>query len=83
MKICTQFSGTWYVVQYYASSEEAISYRCMRAEMSIAPERSEVTMNFTYSFIDDPANEQLAGNITWKIPSTQLPAHWIHAEEPC
>lgn len=40
-------------------------------------------MNFTYSFTDDPINEQLVGNITWKIPSPELPAHWVHAEYPC
>lgn len=74
--------GKWYVVQYYASSEEALSYRCMRAELSLRPEEAEVTMNFTYSFVDDPLNEQLLGNITWKIPSADVPAHWVHAEEP-
>ncbi|OXU25944.1 hypothetical protein TSAR_016650 [Trichomalopsis sarcophagae] len=78
----SQFLGVWYIVQYYASSEEAISYRCMRAEMSVLPENDEVTMNFTYSFTDDPLNEQLVGNITWKIPSPELPAHWMHAELP-
>lgn len=78
-----QFLGSWYIVQYYASSEEALAYRCMRAELSISPESTEVTMNFTYSFTDDPINEQLVGNITWKIPSPELPAHWVHAEYPC
>jgi len=78
-----QFLGSWYIVQYYASSEEALVYRCMRAELSVSPENAEVTMNFTYSFTDDPINELLVGNITWKIPSPDLPAHWMHAELPC
>ncbi|XP_011864515.1 PREDICTED: apolipoprotein D [Vollenhovia emeryi] len=76
----SEFLGSWYIVQYYASSEEALVYRCMRAELSVSPENAEVTMNFTYSFTDDPINELLVGNITWKIPSPDLPAHWIHAE---
>ncbi|XP_076238378.1 lipocalin/cytosolic fatty acid-binding protein Karl [Calliopsis andreniformis] len=78
----SEFLGSWYIVQYYASSEEALAYRCMRAELSISDESTEVTMNFTYSFTDDPLNEQLVGNITWKIPSAELPAHWVHAELP-
>jgi len=78
----SEFLGSWYIVQYYASSEEALAYRCMRAELSVSPESAEVTMNFTYSFTDDPINELLVGNITWKIPSPDLPAHWVHAEFP-
>ncbi|XP_051173578.1 lopap [Leptopilina boulardi] len=78
----SEFLGIWYVVEYYASSEEALAYRCMKAELSVSSENDEVTMNFTYSFVDDPINEQLIGNITWKIPSPDLPAHWVHAEEP-
>lgn len=54
----------------------------MRAELLVSPENAEVTMNFTYSFTDDPINELLVGNITWKIPSSDLPAHWVHAEFP-
>ncbi|XP_058791158.1 apolipoprotein D [Phymastichus coffea] len=77
-----QLLGAWYVVQYYASSEEALSYQCMRAELSVQPDNAEVTMNFTYSFVDDPMNEQLFGNITWKIPEAEAPAHWLHAEVP-
>ncbi|XP_015172593.1 PREDICTED: apolipoprotein D [Polistes dominula] len=78
----SEFLGSWYIVQYYASSEEALIYRCMRAELSVSSESAEVTMNFTYSFTDDPINEQLVGNITWKIPSPEFPAHWVHAEFP-
>ncbi|KAI4499049.1 hypothetical protein M0802_005915 [Mischocyttarus mexicanus] len=78
----SEFLGLWYIVQYYASSEEAVIYRCMRAELSVSSENAEVTMNFTYSFTDDPINEQLVGNITWKIPSSEFPAHWVHAEFP-
>ncbi|XP_033214326.1 apolipoprotein D [Belonocnema kinseyi] len=78
----SEFLGIWYVVQYYASSEEALDYRCMRAELSVSSDNAEITMNFTYSFVDDPINEQLIGNITWTIPSPDMPAHWVHAEAP-
>ncbi|XP_075212829.1 apolipoprotein D-like [Lycorma delicatula] len=73
--------GLWYVVQYYASSEEALSYRCMRAEFSMSPVRMEVALNFSYVFTDDPEKERLLGNITWKIPDTSQPAHWVHEED--
>ncbi|KAL3280261.1 hypothetical protein HHI36_017756 [Cryptolaemus montrouzieri] len=72
--------GRWYVIEYYASSEEALSYRCMRAEFS-ASSPQDVTMNFTYSFTDDPINEILVGNITWVIPNPARPAHWVHSED--
>ncbi|XP_060527126.1 uncharacterized protein LOC132702487 [Cylas formicarius] len=75
-----QLLGKWYVMEYYASSEEALSYRCMQAEFTMAsPE--DITMNFTYSFTDDPLNEQLLGNITWIIPDRGQPAHWTHSED--
>ncbi|KAF5291965.1 hypothetical protein FQR65_LT11365 [Abscondita terminalis] len=72
--------GTWYVVQYYASSEEALPYRCMRAKFTMSAVNMDITMNFTYSFTDDPLNEELGGNITWIIPDPSQPAHWKHAE---
>lgn len=40
-------------------------------------------MNFTYIYADDPDNDILSGNITWRIPDTQQPAHWVHAERIC
>lgn len=57
----------------------------MRAEFSLSKENvNEVTMNFTYNFIDDPINEMIVGNITWKIPlQHDSLAHWVHAEFPC
>ncbi|XP_066252365.1 apolipoprotein D-like [Euwallacea similis] len=70
----------WYVIEYYASSEEALAYRCMRAEFTMSSP-DEITMNFTYSFTDDPLNEQLIGNITWIIPNHGEPAHWTHSED--
>ncbi|KAK5649292.1 hypothetical protein RI129_000321 [Pyrocoelia pectoralis] len=73
--------GPWYVVQYYASSEEALPYRCMRANFTMSPSHFEITMNFTYSFTDDPLNEELGGNITWVIPDPMQLAHWKHAED--
>lgn len=75
--------GGWYVIQYYASSEEALPYRCMHAEFTMSPLLVDVTMNFTYSFTDDPLGEQLIGNITWTIPDTTEPAHWTHSEDTC
>lgn len=75
--------GTWYVIQYYASSEEALPYRCMQAEFTMSSILDEVTMNFTYSFTDDPLNEQLIGNITWTVPNPAEPAHWTHSEDTC
>lgn len=74
--------GEWYVIEYYASSEEAISYKCMRADFTMSTLES-VNMNFTYSFTDDPINEQLIGNITWIIPNPAEPAHWTHSEDTC
>lgn len=73
--------GKWYVVQYYATSEEAIPYRCMKADFTVS--QFEVSMNFSYSFTDDPLNEELFGNITWKIPNPSQPAHWTHSEDTC
>ncbi|ENN75274.1 apolipoprotein D [Dendroctonus ponderosae] len=70
----------WYVIEYYASSEEALSYRCMRADFTMSTSEI-ITMNFTYSFTDDPLNEQLLGNITWNIPNPAEPAHWTHSED--
>lgn len=37
-------------------------------------------MNFSYSFVYDPDDEALAGNITWYVPSYQDLSHWIHSE---
>lgn len=75
-----QILGPWYVVEYYASSEESIIYRCMQTLFTLSLDFS-MSMNFTYSFIDDPDNEQLYGNITWHVPDMAVPAHWIHAED--
>jgi hypothetical protein len=71
------------VVQYFASSEEALSYGCMRPVFSMSSDRLEVSMNFTYTFTDDPAAELLYGNITWEIPNPHRPSHWVHAEDTC
>ncbi|CAG9857166.1 unnamed protein product [Phyllotreta striolata] len=75
-----QLLGEWYVIEYYASSEEALSYRCMRAEFTMASFEN-VNMNFTYSFVDDPLNELLMGNISWVMPNAGEPAHWVHSED--
>lgn len=78
--------GHWYVVQYFASSEELPEYRCMRADLSLSTASASapgprVTMNFTYAFSDDPVGERLRGNITWQLPDMLRPAHWRHQEE--
>ncbi|XP_050429089.1 uncharacterized protein LOC126838597 [Adelges cooleyi] len=74
--------GTWNVIDYYASSEEAQIYRCMRSTFNLSPDVPEISMDFTYSYVDDPDNEQLSGNITWNIPDMSQPGHWIHMETP-
>ena len=80
---CTQLLGSWYVVQYYASSEEALSYGCMRPVFFMSPDKLDVSMNFTYTFTDDPTGELLYGNITWDIPDPKRASHWVHAEDIC
>ncbi|VVC96663.1 uncharacterized protein LOC126975906 [Leptidea sinapis] len=84
-----QMLGDWFVVEYYASAEEALSYSCMRAVFTqddhVQQEDGSiewtpgVTMNFTYRFADDPLGENLYGNITWRIDLSE-PAHWTHSE---
>ncbi|CAG4964669.1 unnamed protein product [Colias eurytheme] len=86
----SQMLGDWFVVEYYASAEEALSYSCMRAvfnaEDHVQAEDGTiewtpgVTMNFTYRFADDPIGENLYGNITWRIDLNE-PAHWTHSEQ--
>lgn len=78
-----QIKGTWNVIEYYASSEEVEIYRCMRSTFNLSPDTPEISMDFTYSYADDPDNEMLTGNITWNIPSFELPGHWVHMETPC
>ncbi|KAJ2947556.1 hypothetical protein O0L34_g17346 [Tuta absoluta] len=86
-----QMLGDWFVVEYYASAEEALEYSCMRAVFTQddhVPATGKdgsiefvpgVTMNFTYRFADDPIGENLLGNITWRVDMNE-PAHWTHAE---
>lgn len=40
-------------------------------------------MNFTYIFEEDPIKEPIQGNLTWIIPNSNIPAHWMHAEDIC
>ncbi|XP_053657681.1 apolipoprotein D [Anopheles marshallii] len=70
--------GSWYVIQYFASTEMFPEYGCMRS--SFVTSDGFVTMNFTYVFLDDPAATFQQGNITWIIPNYGQPAHWVHAE---
>lgn len=44
---------------------------------------SQITMDFSYLYKDDPDHGELRGNITWIIPDFETPAHWIHAEMIC
>lgn len=80
-----QVQGSWYVIKYYASSEESEIYRCMRTIFSLSADLPEISMNmnFTFTFKDDPDNEHLCGNITWRIPDSQRPSHWVHSENIC
>lgn len=76
--------GFWHVVQYYASSEETPEYACMRSSFSFAKqELMHVTMNFSYIYAEDPSKQPLYGNISWYIPNTSVPAHWMHTEYIC
>ncbi|KAE9524923.1 hypothetical protein AGLY_014973 [Aphis glycines] len=70
--------GTWNVIEYYASSEEVEIYRCMRSTFNLSPDTPEISMDFTYSYADDPDNEMLTGNITWNIPSFELPDEGVY-----
>ncbi|XP_059617501.1 uncharacterized protein LOC132262293 [Phlebotomus argentipes] len=76
-----QMMGFWNVVQYFASTEEAPEYSCMRSLFSFSYEDLTVTMNFTYIYADDPLHEVQQGNITWIIPNFAASAHWVHAED--
>lgn len=71
------------MIEYYASSEEVEIYRCMRSTFNLSPDEPKISMDFTYSYADDPDNEMLTGNITWNIPSIEMPGHWVHMETPC
>ncbi|KAJ6638967.1 hypothetical protein Bhyg_11705 [Pseudolycoriella hygida] len=73
------FLGFWYVVQYYASSEEAPVYGCMRSMFTM--EDNHVSMNFTYVFEEDPIKELIQGNLTWFVPNANVPGHWMHTED--
>ncbi|KAF6213298.1 hypothetical protein GE061_011016 [Apolygus lucorum] len=76
--------GSWYVVQYYATSEEDVIYKCMRAVFEMGADdgaNPAVDLNITYSFVDDPDNEMLMGNITYVVPDMSKPAHWVHSED--
>lgn len=55
----------------------------MRSTFNVSPDKPEISMDFTYSYMDDPDNELLTGNITWNIPDFGQPGHWVHVETPC
>ena len=78
--------GFWYVVQYFASSEEMPEYACMRSSFSFAEQQQKlmhVTMNISYLYAEDPSKQPQYGNISWFIPNTAVPAHWMHTEYIC
>lgn len=83
----TGMMGFWYMIQYYASSEELPEYGCMRCVFEVDTSQNQrpvqVTMNFTYDYSEDPLKEDLVGNITWIIPDFDAPAHWLHKEAIC
>ncbi|CAL8127325.1 unnamed protein product [Orchesella dallaii] len=74
--------GSWYVVQYYSSSEEALTYHCMRAEFGLSSGYMDMIMKLTYIYADDPGEEAQTGNMTWQIPDPRRPEHWRHTENP-
>ncbi|XP_065353482.1 uncharacterized protein Karl [Cloeon dipterum] len=80
----SQIEGSWVFQQYFASSEEALAYRCMRGEMNVDSTAAGIliTMTFRYGYIDDPDDDVITGNMTWVIPDLNHPAHWEHAEQP-
>lgn len=41
-----EMMGFWYVVQYYASSEEACEYSCMRCNFTMSDESALVRFQF-------------------------------------
>ncbi|XP_059484967.1 uncharacterized protein LOC132202211 [Neocloeon triangulifer] len=79
-----RIEGGWAFQQYFASSEEALAYHCMRGEMKVEGTglSARVIMTFQYGYIDDPDADMLQGNMTWVIPDIKNPAHWEHAEQP-
>ncbi|XP_055713227.1 uncharacterized protein LOC129807772 [Phlebotomus papatasi] len=77
----SEMMGYWYVIQYFASTEEAPEYSCMRSIFDFSYEDLTVTMNFTYIYADDPLHELQQGNITWIIPNFATSAHWVHTED--
>lgn len=44
-----EMMGFWYVVQYYASSEEACEYSCMRCNFTMSDESALVRFQFFLS----------------------------------
>ncbi|GAB0089296.1 Karl [Sergentomyia squamirostris] len=77
----SEMMGFWYVIQYFASTEEAPEYSCMRSVFDFSYDDLTVTMNFTYIYADDPLHELQQGNITWIIPNFATSAHWVHTED--
>lgn len=74
--------GHWYVIQYYSSSEDTPEYKCMQGNFEIL-DTKEITMNFTYFYLNDPNNERMFGNLTWTILNYDIVSHWVHKEETC
>jgi hypothetical protein len=61
-------------------------YHCMLAEMAVEVSSDagiRVSMSFRYSYLDDPDDDVLTGNMTWIVPDENQPAHWEHSEQPC
>jgi hypothetical protein len=73
--------GSWYVVQYYSSSEEALTYHCMRVEFRLSSGNMDMKMHLSYRYADDPNDEIQGGNMTWQIPDPRRPEHWRHTED--
>lgn len=74
-------SGDWFVIQYYASSLELPEYSCMRSNFQIDFEH--VSMNFNFTYADDPFHEKISGDLSWFVPNLDVASHWTHMEENC
>jgi hypothetical protein len=40
--------GEWFVALYYSSSEEALTYHCMRAQFGLSSGNMDMRMKLTY-----------------------------------
>lgn len=78
-----QMLGEWFVALYYSSSEETLTYHCMRVEFGLSRGNMDMRMRMRYRYANDPEDEVQTGNMTWQIPDPRRPEHWRHTEDNC